>query len=96
MYSIDECKEILSNISVNDIIVGEHFRIRLSQREFDISGKLLEYITQPNTKITRAKGYNRFMLKFFCKPLGRKVVIIIAINEAKQVILITMYDFLRR
>lgn len=93
MYSIKECEEILSNLNVNDIIVGEHFIRRARQRELDISGKLLEYVTQPNTRITRAKGYNRFMLKFFCKPLGRKVVIIIAINEAKQIILVTMYDF---
>lgn len=96
MYSIEECKEILSNLQVNDVIVGDHFKIRFVEREFNISSKLLKYLTQPNTKVTRAEGYNRFMLKFFCKPLERKVTIIIAINEAKQVILITMYDYIRR
>lgn len=93
MYTVDECKEILKDIDVNDIRVTKHFSKRIKKRKLDISYKLTKYVTQPDTQIIKSKNFsNRFMLQFFCEPLHKNVEVVIAINESKQVVLLTIYE----
>ncbi len=37
IFSIEECREILSKITPNDVIVSPHFNVRLKGRGLDVS-----------------------------------------------------------
>ncbi len=91
MFTIEDCIDILKNVTVNDIIVSQHFSKRLKGRSLDITSYLKELINQKNMEVTYAKGRNRFMIKYYCESINKIITIIIHIQDNKQVVLITIY-----
>lgn len=73
------------------MIIAPHFDIRLKGRGLNVSNYYMKYLNYPNTKITKAKGHNRFMLRYYCEPLETMLTIIIQIEDNHQIILITIY-----
>lgn len=90
-FTVEDCKEILENITVNDIIVSPHFDKRLKGRGLDVSNYYMKYLNQDDTKITIAKGRNRFKLYYYCPPLDLMLTLIIQIEDNQQIRLITIY-----
>lgn len=78
-------------ITANDVIVTPHFEVRLEGRALNITSHILKYLDQENTKITYAKGHNRFMLRYYCEPVNKILTLIIHIQDNSQVVLITIY-----
>lgn len=92
IFTVEDCKSILNNIDVNDVIVSPHFDTRLKGRGLDVSSYYMKYIKHKDTRITEAKGRNRFMLYYYCEPLNQMLTIIIQIEDNCQIRLITIYQ----
>ncbi len=45
-FTIDDCNNILQDITTNDIILTLHFKQRLHGRSLDISTKITKYLQQ--------------------------------------------------